>query len=73
MNTFRDTFFAMHSSRPKLNDVLIVRIDSELTKRVDHARLNTPALCPMSRSEFTRRAILCTLESVEPQTAKVTQ
>lgn len=71
MKNFRSVFLGMKQSRAKLDHVLIVRVDPALTTRVDAALRDIPALGTMTRSEFTRRAILSAIEVVEQRKKRI--
>ena len=49
----KNEFLSGKSARPKLKEVLIVRMAPELRAKLDEVRLQIP----MTRSEFVRRAI----------------
>lgn len=63
-NISSSTFLAVEDSRSRLNRVMIVRIGADLSDRVAAAIEGHPALVGMSRSEFTRRALVFALDSL---------
>lgn len=71
MKKFETIFLAMKPTRTNLDQMLIIRVDPALTKRVDAALRDIPAFGPMTRSEFTRRAILAAVEVVEQRNERV--
>ena len=64
VNDNQRAFLLQKSTRPKLDDVLIVRIDPHLRQRVDAVRRGS-SFPPMTRSEFTRRALNMIAETFE--------
>lgn len=64
-------FLSVEDTRSRLDRVCIVRISPDLGDRVAAAIRETPALAGLSRSEFTRRAMIFALEAIEHRDGQI--